>query len=140
MKLTRHFSLEEMIKSQTATRLGMNNTPTPEVIDNLRELCINVLEPIRIHFKKPVIISSGYRSPALNKAIGGSRTSQHMRGEAADLEVHGISNWTVLEYIKNNLPYDQLIQEFMKQNNPTAGWVHVSYKAEGNRKQFLIVR
>jgi uncharacterized protein YcbK (DUF882 family) len=140
MKVSPNFTLAELTKSQTAVRLGINNTPTPEAVDNLRNLCVNVLEPIRAHFKSPIIISSGFRCKALNNAVGGSKTSQHMTGQAADIEVYGKSNWDVLDYIENNLQYDQLIQEFMKQNNPTAGWVHVSYKAEGNRKQFLIVR
>jgi zinc D-Ala-D-Ala carboxypeptidase len=140
MQLSPNFTLAELTKSQTATRLGMNNTPTPEVITNLRALCINVLEPIRAHFKAPVIISSGYRCKALNNAVGGSKTSQHMTGKAADIEVYGKSNWDVLDFIEKNLVFDQLIQEFMKVNNPTTGWVHVSYNEEGNRKQFLIVR
>ena len=139
MKLSPHFTLAEMIKSQTADRLRIDNRPNEEIIVNLKSLCTHVLEPIRTHFNKPIIISSGYRSKALNAAAGGSKTSQHMAGHAADIEVSGVSNWDVLEWIKDNLEYDQLIQEYMVVGSPHKGWVHVSYNHGKNRKQFLTV-
>jgi zinc D-Ala-D-Ala carboxypeptidase len=139
MKLSPHFILAEMIKSQTADRLHIDNYPNEEVIVQLKSLCTHILEPIRTHFNKPLVVLSGYRCKALNTAAGGSLTSQHMKGQAADIEVAGISNWDVLEWIKDNLEYDQLIQEYMVVGSPQKGWVHVSYNHGKNRKQFLTV-
>ncbi len=122
MQLSPNFTLAEMIVSQTASRKNINNMPVDAYIRNLSKLCINVLEPIRAHFGKPVIISSGYRCDKLNKAIGGSTTSQHSYGEAADFTVQGFSNLEVCKWISKNLPFDQLIYEFGE-----SGWIHVSY-------------
>ncbi len=140
MNLSKYFTLEEFIKSQTATRKGINNVPSDMDIARMKLLCERVIEPIREHFGAPVKILSGYRCQALNNAVGGSKTSQHMNGEAADIEVAGVSNWDVLSYVLNNLEYDQLIQEYMKEGDDHAGWVHVSYRERGNRNKFLIVR
>ena len=115
MKLTEHFSLEEMIKSQTGARKGIDNTPPPEVIESLKALCENVLEKIRIHFGRPVTVNSGYRGPKLNKATGGAKSSQHMTGQAADIEIAGISNKVLFCWIRDNLNFDQLILEFHKE-------------------------
>ena len=138
MKLSKSFSLNELTKSQTAERRGIPNNPSPGQIDNLKELCMNVLQPIRSNFDKPVIVSSGYRSAEVCVAIGSSITSQHTEGKAADIEVPGIDNKELAEWIKHNLEYDQLILEFYKDGEPDSGWVHVSYNGDNNRKQNLI--
>jgi zinc D-Ala-D-Ala carboxypeptidase len=139
MKLSKHFSLEEMTKSQTAVRKGIDNTPPPEVIENLKELCENVLEKIRIHFGKPVLVSSGYRGPKLNRAIGGAKKSQHLTGQAADIEIPGVDNSVLFCWIRDNIVFDQLILEFHKKGVPDSGWVHVSWNSKGNRKQAITI-
>jgi len=138
MKLSANFNLSELTKSQTAERRGIPNNPSPGQIDNLKELCMNVLQPIRSNFDKPVIVSSGYRSAEVCVAIGSSITSQHTEGKAADIEVPGIDNKELAEWIRHNLEYDQLILEFYKDGEPDSGWVHVSYNGDNNRKQNLI--
>lgn len=135
MRLTQHFTLAEMIRSTTAVRRGISNTPPPSAVAALKLLCENVLEPVRVHFGRPVIVSSGYRSPALNKAIGGSASSQHCQGLAADFEVPGVSNIDLCRWIVRNLRYDQLIYEFGEE-----GWVHCSYRDGNNRGQELTAR
>ena len=138
MKLSGHFSLAELTKSQTATRKGIDNKPTLDHIENLTELCTQVLEPTRRNFGKPMVISSGYRSEELCEAIGSSKNSQHAKGEAADFEMFGIDNKELAKYIKNNLVFDQLILEFYNPDDPSSGWVHCSYSKEENRKQSLL--
>ena len=138
MKLSGHFSLAELTKSQTATRKGIDNKPTLEHIENLTELCVQILEPTRRNFGKPMVISSGYRSEELCEAIGSSKNSQHAKGEAADFEMFGIDNKQLAKYIKNNLVFDQLILEFYNPDDPSSGWVHCSYNKEENRKQSLL--
>ena len=140
MQLSEHLSLAEVTRSDSAKRRGISNLPTPAHIENFKLLAENVFEPIRKHFGKPIHISSGYRSDALNKAIGGSKTSQHCTGEAIDIDMdgsaHGITNKMVFDYIKDNLNFDQLIWEFGTASNPD--WVHVSYESTGKqRKQIL---
>lgn len=130
VRLSPHFSLAEMIVSQTAARRGIDNTPGDAEIAALRSLCIEVLEPVRKHFDRPVIVSSGYRSPKLNRAIGGSSSSQHCKGEAADFTVPGVSVLDLAQWMHRNLNYDQLIYEF-------GSWVHVSYRAGRLRNQEL---
>ena len=137
MKLTENFSLNELTKSQTAERKGIDNTPSAEHQDNLKSLCEMVLQPIRDHFGQVVSISSGYRSPELCVAIGSSTKSQHARGEAADFEIFGVSNKELADYINENLTYDQLILEYWKESDPNSGWVHCSFTLNGNRKQYL---
>ena len=134
MKLSDNFTLAELTKSQTAKRLGIDNTPTPEQLENLIELCNKVLQPLRDAIG-PIRISSGLRVPALNKAIGGSKTSQHcaINGAAADIDVE--DNKKVFDYIKDNIQFDQLIWEFGDENQPD--WVHVSYHYGKNRGQIL---
>ncbi len=141
MKLTDNFSLQELLKSQTALRKGIDNKPAdPSVITNLQVLCEKVLQPVRDHFARPVVINSGYRCPKLNKAIGSSSKSQHTKGEAADIEIPGLSNKELAEYIEDNLPFDQLILEFYNGVDPNSGWVHVSYVGDDdNRKQTLTI-
>ena len=136
MQLSKHFTLEEMEKSQTATRKGIKNKAGSGEIKNLGDLCYEVLEPVRVKFDKPVTITSGYRSPELSEAIGSKSTSQHCRGEAVDMEVIGESNLKVALWIENNLDFDQLILEFWT-GEANSGWIHVSYKDGSNRKQVL---
>jgi len=136
MQLTDNFYLSEFTKSQAALRHGIDNTPDASAIDNLKALCENVLQPIRDYFLLPVYISSGYRSPDLNAKIGGSSRSQHCVGQAADIEIFGISNQELSDWIADNCEYDQLILEFHDGIDPNSGWVHVSYDDETNRKHY----
>ena len=130
--LTEHFTLAEMTFSDTATRKGIDNTPTEAIVVNLALLCERVLEPLRDALG-PVHITSGYRSPDLNVAIGGSRTSSHMEGKAADVNVPGKTLAEVFNWLQANAPYDQIIREF-----PPGGWVHCSYDIDRNRLQGLL--
>lgn len=137
MRLSDNFWLSEFTRSQTASRKGIDNIPDQEAIDNLQNLCYNCLQKIRDHFGKAIRISSGYRSPELNVAIGGSKTSSHCRGEAADFEIYGISNFKLAEWCMNNLEFDQLILEYPG-DDLNDGWIHISYKsAKHNRNQVL---
>lgn len=135
MKLSEHFSLEEMTKSQTALRRNLPNQPSEAQTEALILLCENVLEPVRSHFSIPFTPSSGYRSAELCVAIGSSVSSQHAKGEAADFEVPSISNLELCTWIINNLDFDQLILECYTGGN--TGWVHCSYKAKDNRREVL---
>lgn len=138
MQLSKNLSLSEMIISSEAKRKGISNMPTEEHLANMKKLATNVFQPIREHFKVPIHISSGYRSLELNKAIKGSKTSQHVLGQAIDIDMDGteITNKQVFDYIKDNLEFDQLIWEFGTDNNPA--WVHVSFNSKGRqRKQIL---
>ena len=137
MNLTKNFSLNELTKSQTAERKGIDNTPSTEHQENLKRLCETLLQPIRDHFDCVVTISSGYRSPELCTAIGSKITSQHARGQAADFEIFGLSNKVLADYIDQNLDYDQLILEYWKESDPNSGWIHCSYTNGNNRKQYL---
>ena len=138
MKLTENFSLNELTKSQTAERKGIDNTPSAEHQENLKSLCEMILQPIRDHFGQVVSVSSGYRSPELCVAIGSSTKSQHAKGQASDFEIFGISNKELADYIDQNLDYDQLILEYWKgEDEPNSGWVHCSYTNGNNRKQYL---
>ena len=136
MKLSEHLDLSEVIRSESAKRNGISNMPTPEHILNFKLLAEKIFEPIRNHFNVPIRISSGYRSKELNEKIGGSKSSQHCKGEAIDIDMDGtsITNKEIFEYIKNNLPFDQLIYEFGNADSPD--WLHVSYVPNG-RKQVL---
>ena len=138
MKLSAHFDLAEFTRSESAKRHGVSKEPTPEHLENLKVLCERVLEPIRMFNAGPLNISSGYRSKTLNHFIGGSLSSQHCEGKAADIDMDGMSGKTnrqIFDYIKDNLEFDQLIFEFGTKENPD--WVHVSYNAGKNRKQIL---
>ena len=137
MKLSENFSLKELTKSQTAVRKGINNEPGTAEIENLIHLAESVLQPVRDHFGKSVMISSGYRSPELCEAIGSSTKSQHARGEAADFEIAGVDNKELATWISKNTEFDQLILEFYKEGDPNSGWVHCSAVKEGTRKQVL---
>ena len=137
MKLSKNLTLREVTKSNTANRLGIDNTPEEFDIKNLRAIAEEVFQPLRDHFGVPLFVSSGFRSKKLNKAIGGSKYSQHMVGEALDIDadVYGsVTNRELFMFIKENLIFDQLIWEFGDDDTPN--WVHVSYKDKGqNRKQ-----
>ena len=136
MKLTRNFSLSELIKSDTAIRLGIDNNPNADQIEKLKALCENILQPVRDHFGR-VKVTSGYRSPELCAAIGSSVNSQHAKAEAADFEVMGTDNAELADWINQNLDYDQLILEFYTPGEPNSGWIHCSYTTDQPRKQFL---
>lgn len=138
LQLTKNFHLSEFTKSQTASRFGLNNNPTPEVIENLKLLCEKVLQPIRDNFNQPVIISSGYRSWSVNQRVGGSRNSQHLKGQAADFEIPNIDNFSLAKWIEANLNYDQLILEFYTGGN--TGWIHVGYSTRHLNQELTINR
>ena len=127
MKLSKNFTLAEFLKSQTAIRLGIDNTPTDEHIAAMVQLCENVLQPIRDAFGTTTI-NSGYRGDVLNRRIGGSKKSQHRFGQAADIEVAGVSTYDLARWIEENLEFDQLILEFYHPGISDSGWVHVSWR------------
>ena len=136
MKLTRNFSLEEMLRSDTAKRCGITNKPKAEeeteVVENLKALCVEVLQPLRDFLGKPVVVSSGYRCRELNEKVGGVSNSQHLTGEAADIRVkdrHELIE--IMRFIMDDTVFDQLIRE----KSATGEWVHVSYKRNGNNRQ-----
>jgi len=139
MKLSKNLSLAEVTKSVTAKRLGIDNTPDDWTKENLKQVAINVFQPLRDAFRCPIYVSSGYRSAELNAAIGGSRRSQHVEGRALDLDADvfgGCTNSEIFRYILNNLTFDQLIWEFGDNDNPD--WVHVSFVYDGiNRGRCL---
>jgi len=138
-QLSKNFSLKEMINSATASRLNILNEPTNIHQDNLKALCENILEPLREYYEsRPIIISSGFRSPALCMKLGSSHTSQHCQGEAVDFSIPAFDNKNVASHIKNNFDFDQLILEYYEDGIPDSGWIHVSFKKDGsNRKESL---
>lgn len=128
----KYFSIEELIRSAKAKELGIDNTPTEDVIANLTMLVENVLDKARIGIGAPIIVNSGYRCEELNKAVGGAKNSQHTKGEAADITTGTFyGNMCLFNYIKDNLEFDQLIDEKHYQ------WVHVSFRKGRNRKEVL---
>jgi hypothetical protein len=137
VKLSPNFTLAEATKSQTAARLGIDNTPPATVMPALRAVATNILEPVRAHYGVPIVPSSWYRCPALNKAIGSGDKSQHVLGEAVDFEVGGISNLDVASFIVSSLNWDQVLLEYYIENQPFSGWVHVSLRASENRREVL---
>ena len=137
MNLTKNFTLSEMTKSETALRYDMDNSPPQEITSNLQALAVHVLQPVRDHFARGVKVNSGYRSPDVNAKVGGSRTSDHCRGMAADIEIPGVPNAELAEWIRSNLLFTQVILEFYTQGVPDSGWVHVSYDHEDLKKQAL---
>ncbi len=133
MRLSKHFTLDEFTFSQTAIRQGLDNTPDESHIEHMRALCLNVLEPLRTLIGKPIQITSGYRSPKVNAAIGGSKHSQHIVGKAADIVCPAIGTLALFKaLVRSGLPYDQLIFE--------GTWVHVSYDSSRTRDQILLAR
>ena len=139
MKLSEHFTLAEAAKSQRAVRLGIDNRPPETLHAALRLVAVKILEPVRAHFGIPFSPSSWYRCQSLNDAVGSKPTSQHMKGEAVDLELPGVPNIVLARWIAENLEFDQLILEFWRDDDPTAGWVHVSYRAANNRGEILTI-
>ena len=139
MKLSNNLSVKEVTKSNTAKRFGIDNRPTIEHLQNLKAIALNIFQPARNHFKKPIFVSSGYRSGDLNEKIGGSKTSQHSKGQALDLDAHtfgGLTNKELFYFISEHLEFDQIIWEFGTYEEPD--WVHVSYVSEGiNRGESL---
>lgn len=138
MQLSQHLSLAEMVNSDFAKKKNILNNPSNIIISNMKLLAENVFEPIRQHFNAPIYISSGYRSFALNKALGGSSSSQHVKGEAMDIDMDNtsITNAQIFDYIKSNVKFDQLIWEFGTKDNPE--WVHVSYAANGRQRRQIL--
>lgn len=136
MILTKNFSLEEMYRSDTARRCGIDNKPqTEEVVENLRALCLEVLQPLRDHLGKPVVVSSGYRCKDLNRKVGGVENSQHLKGEAADIKVRDREELIdVMRYIMDETDFDQLIRE----KSGSTEWVHVSHKRNGNNRRLVL--
>ena len=138
MKLSKNLTLSEVLISQTAKRLGLSNEPKQQHLESLKDISSCIFQPLRDHFKVPIHVSSGYRSLELNSAIGGSKSSQHMKGEALDLDADyykGITNSQIFYFIKNNLVFDQLIWEFGNSENPS--WVHVSFSRGNNRNKVM---
>ena len=136
MNLSRNFTLSELTKSATAIRKGINNNPNAEQIEKLKTLCEKILQPVRDHFGR-VKVTSGFRSVDLCLAIGSSVNSQHAKAEAADFECIGVDNAELADWIKRELPYDQLILEFYTPGEPNSGWIHCSITEGMPRKQFL---
>lgn len=140
MKLSDNLSVAEVTKSTTAKRCGISNEPTIEHLENLKAIALNIFQPARNYFKNPIAVTSGYRSEALNERIGGSKTSQHSKGQALDLDAHtfgGLTNKELFHYISEHTDFDQLIWEFGSENEPD--WVHVSYvDNQSNRGERLI--
>lgn len=139
MKLTKNFSLEELTRSNTAERRGINNAPTAEHIHNLAALCENVLQPLRDKLRKSIRVNSGYRSEKLNTAIGGSKTSEHSLGKAADIKLvidgENKSEILYLTILEMGIPFRQMIWEFGDENTPS--WIHISFDKDDNKKQTL---
>ena len=137
--ISKYITYAEAVTSQTATRNGILNVPSPESIVNMQLVGLRIFDVVREHFNKPIRVSSFFRGLLLNKAVKGSRTSQHVKGQAIDMQgTNGLTNKQIFEYIKINLDFDQLIWEFGDKKNPA--WVHVSYVSkEKNRKQVLYI-
>lgn len=135
MRLTKNFTLEELCASDTAKRMGIDNKPSAVAESNLLLVARNILQPLRDAYGKSIVINSGYRCPALNKAVGGASTSQHLKGEAVDIRCNNkeTREW-IFNWIKANCKFDQLILEH---NSQGVYWVHVSYRRTGNRKQVI---
>ena len=138
MKLSENFSLKEMTQSQTALKNNIDNSPNVTQIDNLQQLCQNILQPLRDDFQLPIKITSGFRSRELAEMIGSNPDkSQHSKGMAADFEIPGVDNRELASWIRSELEFDQLILEFYRDNEPSSGWIHCSYSTNQNRNQSL---
>jgi zinc D-Ala-D-Ala carboxypeptidase len=140
MQLSKNFILEELVRSQTATRLGIKEqfTPPAEVVENLKMICENILEPVRVWNRAGFVPSSGYRCPKLNKVVKGKPSSQHLKGEAVDIDLGRDKNVLLLNWIKDNLKFDQLINEYPDEKGRPS-WVHVSLKKSQNRGQVITI-
>jgi urease beta subunit len=134
MRISKHISIEEATLSPTALRLGIDNTPNEDILANMKLVAERCFEPIRNWYGKPIKVNSFYRCDALNKAVKGSATSQHVQGKAMDISTGTkIGNKLIYEWAKNNLIFDQLINEY------DYAWVHISYNKNNNRNQTLII-
>ena len=149
MKISKHISIEEAIKSQTAIRYGINNYPNDEELANMVLVAQHCFEPLREWYGKPIGISSFFRCKELNRRIGSKDTSQHLAGSVsglnesamdidADIYNNGITNKQIFEWLRDNVEFDQLIWEYGTDDEPA--WVHVSYRLNGNRKQVLRIK
>ena len=136
MNLSRNFTLQELIKSDTAIRKGIDNNPNADQIEKLKRLCENVLQPVRDQFGR-VKVTSGFRSPELCLAIGSSIDSQHTKAEAADFECVGVDNAEVADWVYRNCQTDQLILEYYTPGEPNSGWIHASWVEFNPRAQYL---
>ena len=136
MQLSRNFSLQELTKSDTAIRKGIDNEPNADQIDKLKALCENILQPVRDQFGR-VKVTSGFRSSELCVAIGSSLNSQHSKAEAVDFECMGIDNAEVADWVKMNCEVDQLILEYYTPGEPNSGWIHCSWIPDQPRASFL---
>ena len=138
-KLSAHFWLSELVKSSTAARLGIDNWPTDDrIIQNLKLVCANILEPVRNHYGIPFGPNSGYRCLKLNNELKSKPSSQHVQGQAADFELAGIDNYDLAYWCEQNLDFDQLILEFYTPGDPRSGWVHCSYVSSGHNRHSVI--
>lgn len=137
MQLSEHFTLAELTRSDMAKRLGIVNRPNDQEIECLKQVSRNILEPVREHFQTPFMPNSGYRCLALNRALKSKDTSQHVRGQAVDIELPVVSNFDLAFWIYKNLTFDQLILEFYEPDDPKSGWVHCSYVQKGCRQECL---
>ena len=137
MKLTANFSLAEMVKSDTALRHDIDNIPDDEQLANMVALCENVLQRVRDHYGMGIKVNSGFRHPSVNAKVGGSKTSDHCKGMAADIEIPGVANADLAKWIVDNMNFRQVILEFYTPGVPDSGWVHVSYNPADNKKQVL---
>lgn len=137
MQLTNNFSLAEMVKSETALRHDMDNTPSEAEIASLRLLCEKILQPVREHYGKGVKVNSGFRHPDVNAKVGGSKTSDHCKGQAADIEIPGVANADLALHIVDTYEFTQVILEFYTPGVPDSGWVHVSYDPANLKGQVL---
>lgn len=137
MNLSKNFTVTELTKSADALRKGLDNSPDQTIVDNLKLLAENILQPIRDYFDKPVTINSGYRSVAVNASVGGSATSDHCKGMAADIEIIGIDNKALAKHIVDTYKFTQVILEFYTEGIPDSGWVHVSYNKDALKNQAL---
>ena len=133
--LSKHFSLSELTKSDTAIRKGIDNTPNDQEVENLILLCNEILEPVREHYGIPFAPNSGFRCLDLNRAIGSSDKSQHVSGKAVDFEISGLDNKEVALWVMENCDFDQLILEFYKEGEPSSGWVHCSYDVDKEHRK-----
>lgn len=140
-QITKNFTLSELTYSDTALKYGLSNIPSDAEYNNMKALCENVLQPLRDALNKPIKVNSCFRSSQVNAKVGGAKSSQHLCGKAADIEIIGMNNYDLACYIRDNFNFDQLILEFATnlKNDPNDGWVHVSWNGSSNRKQCLTI-
>ena len=142
IRLSKNFTLAECARSSTAERCGLENAPPAHLIPKIKAVAENILQPVRDHYGKPIVFNGGlswYRGPQLNSFLKGAEESQHCKGEAVDIELPGVANLALAHWIKDNLVFDQLLLEFYREDDPSAGWVHVSYVEEDRRNETLTI-